>query len=99
MEDILASIRRIINEDEAPAAPPVPPTPAAEPKEVLELTEPLAAGPAGAGGVDLSNIEGSLDGLVREMLQPMLRDWLDANLPDLVRTEVAREIVRITRRD
>ncbi|HEX7850685.1 MAG TPA: DUF2497 domain-containing protein [Sphingomonas sp.] len=38
----------------------------------------------------------TLEGLVREMLKPMLRDWLDANLPDLVETMVAKEIARIT---
>ena len=38
----------------------------------------------------------TLEGLVREMLKPMLRDWLDANLPDLVEAMAAREIARIT---
>lgn len=38
----------------------------------------------------------TLEGLVREMLKPMLRDWLDANLPDLVEAMVAKEIARIT---
>jgi uncharacterized protein len=38
----------------------------------------------------------SLEGLVREMLKPMLREWLDANLPDLVEGIVAKEIARIT---
>ena len=38
----------------------------------------------------------TLEGLVREMLKPMLRQWLDANLPELVETMVAREIARIT---
>jgi cell pole-organizing protein PopZ len=38
----------------------------------------------------------TLEGLVREMLKPMLRDWLDTNLPDLVEAMVAKEIARIT---
>lgn len=38
----------------------------------------------------------TLEGLVRDMLKPMLRDWLDTNLPDLVETMVAKEIARIT---
>jgi uncharacterized protein len=38
----------------------------------------------------------TLEGLVREMLKPMLREWLDANLPDLVESMVAKEIARIT---
>lgn len=41
----------------------------------------------------------SLEGLVREMLRPMLRDWLDANLPQVVEAMVAREIARISGRE
>lgn len=40
----------------------------------------------------------SLEGLVREMLRPMLRDWLDAKLPGIVETMVAKEIARISGR-
>ena len=40
--------------------------------------------------------DGTLEGLVREMLRPMLRDWLDTNLPALVEDMVAREIEKIT---
>ncbi len=42
--------------------------------------------------------ETSLEGLVREMLRPMLKDWLDSNLPSLVESMVAREIERITKK-
>lgn len=38
----------------------------------------------------------TLEGMVRDMLRPMLSDWLDANLPRLVEQMVAREISRIT---
>lgn len=41
----------------------------------------------------------SLEGMVREMLKPMLRDWLDANLPQVVESMVAKEISRITGRN
>ncbi|MBD8679549.1 DUF2497 domain-containing protein [Sphingomonas sp. CFBP 13720] len=41
----------------------------------------------------------TLEGLVREMLRPMLRDWLDAKLPGMVETMVAREIARISGRE
>jgi cell pole-organizing protein PopZ len=41
----------------------------------------------------------TLEGLVRELVKPMLRDWLDANLPQIVETMVAREISRITGRN
>lgn len=40
--------------------------------------------------------DGTLEGLVREMLRPMLREWMDANLPQMVETLVAREIRKIT---
>ena len=39
--------------------------------------------------------ETSLEGLVREMLRPMLAEWLDKNLPDMVEKLVAAEIARI----
>jgi len=39
--------------------------------------------------------ETSLEGLVRDMLRPMLAEWLDRNLPGIVETMVAKEIARI----
>ena len=42
--------------------------------------------------------ENTLDGLVRSMLRPMLKEWLDARLPALVEDMVAKEIARITSR-
>ena len=42
--------------------------------------------------------DNTLDGLVRSMLKPMLKEWLDARLPALVEDMVAREIARITAR-
>lgn len=39
--------------------------------------------------------ETSLEGMVREMLRPMLAEWLDKNLPPLVERLVATEIARI----
>jgi uncharacterized protein len=40
----------------------------------------------------------TLEGLVRDMLRPMLKDWLDANLPDVVERVVAKEVARISGR-
>lgn len=175
MEEILASIRRIISEDgeeEAPAeeadepeaaaepepmaAEPEPepeevfePEPAPEPEPpVLELTEPfeddqdvafeepevdfvdrveepepepepepvraepgpdgligdVAAGAAAAAFGRLSqHIAVSVDDavtleqIVRDMLKPLLKDWLDENLPGLVERLVEEEISRVTR--
>lgn len=39
--------------------------------------------------------ETSLEGLVREMLRPMLSQWLDTNLPPMVEQMVRDEIARI----
>lgn len=168
MEEILASIRRIISEDdEAPAeeakapepprapepppapvaakpkpkpvAPPPPPEPEPEPEEVLELTErfdepaafksameddisfdeptpvqdedayvstPVADAAAAAFGqlvgqmlVSSRGTEGkTLEDIIREMLKPMLRAWLDQNLRQIVETRVAEEVERIAAR-
>jgi hypothetical protein len=37
----------------------------------------------------------SLEGMVREMVQPMLREWLDDNLPKMVERLIRAEIERI----
>ena len=39
--------------------------------------------------------ETSLEGLVRDMLRPMLAEWLDKNLPGMVEKMVQAEIARI----
>ena len=83
----------------APAASPQPAGPPAAPI----VSQQAAA--ASRGSLDMlsrmmvkpeADTDGTLEGLVREMLRPMLSEWLDANLPGLVETMVAREIERIT---
>ena len=88
----------------APVAKIAAPIPAAE----LPADEPIVsaqAAQASRGALDaLSRLmvkpeptnDGTLEGLVREMLRPMLREWLDAHLPEIVETMVAREIDRIS---
>ncbi len=173
MEEILASIRRIISEDDAPpaegeeAAPaeepvaaaeaePEPeaqaeaepavaepePVAAAEPEpappveeEALELTEkvethgdldiiPTAAPEPAAqpAPVSMENLVGerassaaasafgalsaaitmprgdrTLEDVVRELLRPLLQQWLDDNLPAIVQQTVEAEVERIAR--
>lgn len=150
MEEILASIRRIIAEDDVPARKPADPpleltqpaeaAPAAEadddlmvfdsPMAELEpepapqpepvrapqpaapsfamdeeglLSEPAAAAALGAftrlaGSVRLSEAPGqTLEGVVRELLRPMLKEWLDAHLPEIVEAKVEAELQRISR--
>lgn len=41
--------------------------------------------------------DGRLDELVRELLRPMLREWLDDNLPGIVEKLVRAEIERVAR--
>ena len=147
MEDILASIKRIIAEDVESGGPlrtrrrPVPaPAPVEDfddDDDVLELNEqapdpvadpapmpmpqPVAEMPAEtlpdetivsaqtaqASRAPLDTLSklvvkpetpgaDTLEGLVREMLKPMLSAWLDRNLPELVESMVAKEIARIT---
>jgi uncharacterized protein len=170
MEEILASIRRIIAEDSDPAEgekgdPAKAATPAAEGEpaaenDILELTEvaeedeavanrpetpapddegPLLKGepehePARAalppldpadperlisdasaqasvaalsqlakrprdrsGELALGNAERTLEDMVRELIRPMLKTWLDENFPQLVERLVRDEIGRLVR--
>jgi len=139
MEDILASIRRILNEDGAAQTPP-PSRP--EPEDVLvldssmmvgepkaeeaapadpslkaesgeeamreaRLVAPEAAAAAAAAVGDLvkrlasergtlvSRSGPTLEDLVREEMRPLLKAWLDANLPGLVERLVRSEIERV----
>ena len=40
----------------------------------------------------------TLEGIVRELLRPMLKQWLDDNLPGIVEEKVQEEIERVARR-
>lgn len=141
MEEILASIRKIIAEDQrAPAAAaedeqpvalaaapamnddgenddvlelhqaqPVMPTPApiaprapaAEPPAAGLLSE-TSAHATGAAFQSLANAvftqnARTMDDLVKDMLRPMLKSWLDENLPSMVERLVRAEIERVAR--
>ena len=54
------------------------------------LHEVAANAPPGASSVN------PLEAVVREMLKPILKDWLDHHLPAIVDEHVRREIMRIT---
>ena len=74
----------------APAAEPIlSPRTAEASRGPLDALSRMVVKPETPGG-------DSLEAMVREMLRPMLRDWLDAKLPELVEEMVAREISRIT---
>ncbi|MCL6698156.1 DUF2497 domain-containing protein [Sphingomonas sp. NSE70-1] len=127
MEDILASIKRVIAEEKEirAAAPPPEMEGDGEEDDVLELDqsmeavtvppvdlgpplmeddvadesrqrlEALAALAASAPPVPQAN---PLEEMVREMLRPILKQWLDDHLPGIVDEHVKREIHRITGR-
>jgi hypothetical protein len=152
MEEILASIRRIISEEEqTPTAEPVldltqtdepqteveddivfeaveqvvaqetvtAPTPAPTPTQIETpmpttatvitptadtiLSPPTASAAAGAlarlaGTLRVSDTPGqTVEGVVRELLKPMLKEWLDKNLPSIVESRVEAELERIAR--
>jgi cell pole-organizing protein PopZ len=40
----------------------------------------------------------TLEDVIRELMQPMLKEWLDANLPAIVQARVDEEIERISKR-
>ena len=40
----------------------------------------------------------TLESIVRELLRPLLKEWLDQNLPDIVERVVRKEIARVTDR-
>jgi hypothetical protein len=130
MEDILASIKKVIAEEkelrtavEAVEESAVQADGAQEADDVLELDEPIGApAPADLGPPlldddtaqttrhsleELSTLAAAvppgpavnpLEEMVREMLRPILKEWLDEHLPTIVNEHVKREISRITGR-
>jgi cell pole-organizing protein PopZ len=132
MEDILASIKKVIaeekelrtaaSEEELEDSPlPEEESPDEDEVDVLELNEPLAppadlgpplldesvAGHSREALEQLSTIAATvpplpqvnpLEDMVREMLKPILKQWLDEHLPQMVDEHVKREISRITGR-
>ena len=144
MEDILASIKRVIAEEKeirAAAPPSLPPGMVAggddddhdlddEDDDVLELDSSMAAPTPEAPYVppldlgpplveetvadssrarldELATVAAAappppvinpLEDMLREMLRPVLKQWLDENLPKIVDEHVKREIHRITGR-
>ncbi len=142
MEDILASIKKVIAEEKEirAAAPPAPrevdfsptiqgiaddeeddvlelgeemeqaappPAPELEPVDFgPPLVEERAADQSRARLEQLASIAAAapppapsanpLEDVVRDMLRPILKQWLDDNLPQIVDEHVKREISRIT---
>jgi cell pole-organizing protein PopZ len=91
LDDILASIRKIVVEEPMAEAPePDIDDALLDPDfDSLPLTE-LVNEP------DALPAEAGIDATARALLQPMLQAWLDANLPEIVEAAVAAEIKRLT---
>ncbi len=79
--------------DALPDSPLIPETTVASMRDSLAALAMLSE--PGAQPQIVRSGETSLEGLVREMLRPMLADWLDKNLPPMVERMVASEIARI----
>jgi cell pole-organizing protein PopZ len=127
MEDILASIKRVIAEEKEvrAAAPSSDLEGEIDEEDVLELDESMEAvsipavdlGPplmeedvadesrqrleqlatVAASAPPVAQVN-PLEEMVREMLRPILKQWLDDHLPNIVDEHVKREIHRITGR-
>jgi cell pole-organizing protein PopZ len=101
-DEILELSEPVPAESRLPAEPEAEPEVADIPAEpILSATTAQATrGPLEALSrmIVKPDVAGSdtLEGMVREMLRPMLREWLDANLPRMVEEMVQREIARIT---
>ena len=89
LDSILASIRRIVVED---------------PVTVLDLVEPETT-PGGPSALKFVAVPDhadtlSLESLVRSMIEPLLepaiKRWLDAHLPEIVEAATNAEIKRLT---
>lgn len=93
----------------APPAPHVPPAQASVPAETLIAPEAAAAAASSVGSllrtlaaerhpVAVHRGGPTLEDLVREEMRPLLKAWLDANLPTLVERLVRAEIDRVVGR-
>jgi cell pole-organizing protein PopZ len=81
---------------QSPAAPPPQQMP---PQQILSHSTVSAVESAfnTLANTVLSNNARTLEDLVKEMLRPMLKSWLDDNLPGLVERIVKAEIERVSR--
>ena len=99
----------VAEETPVPAQPayaaPTPAPAAHVPEPTIEsmLSTPTTNAAAGslarlAGSLRVSDTPGqTVEGVVRELLKPMLKEWLDKNLPGIVEARVEAELERIAR--
>lgn len=86
----------------APAAPPPSDDGLISPPPASEATSQFSALAAAVAGDRLGQAMGvgarTIEDLVKEVMRPMIKEWLDAHLPELVERLVGREIDRMSRR-
>lgn len=99
--------------DDSPPAEPAPPPPPQQAATAQGLISSEAAGRssdafaelaqtvASRNSVDnslrIANAQRTIEDIVREAVRPLLKEWLDRNLPELVRRLVKQEIDRLSR--
>jgi len=111
VEDDIEFVDVDTGEPEVMALPELGPEPVLENEipEEAEVADRLVSEGVGVAAAasfgDLANTllsrgnnASTLEELVQEMLRPLLKDWLDTNLPTLVEKLVSEEIERIARR-
>ena len=111
VEDTFEPVEEIALEPATEPEPQPQPEPVIEEEKPMAATAaPLtdtATVTAAAGALSklLSNVEfgedaggaTTIEGLVREMMRPMLKEWLDENLPGIVEKQVEAYVQRIAR--
>jgi uncharacterized protein len=70
---------------------------AAAAASIASMSQLAPARPGPTGSMALGDAGRTLEDLVRELLRPMLKDWLDAQLPKIVERLVQEEIQRMSR--
>ena len=105
---VFEAVEQAVAQEVAPVPEPVMTAPqprpiAAEPAADVILSNPVASQAAGslarlAGTLRISDAPGqTVEGVVRELLKPMLKEWLDRNLAAIVEARVEAELERIAR--
>lgn len=84
--DVLADIDSLLSDEAAKVS-------AAALRSLSSASNRRESGPRGSAAFRSGT---TVEDLVIEALKPMLKDWLDANLPDLVRQLVEKEIRKLS---
>jgi hypothetical protein len=91
--------RAVEQPETAEEAQPAPQPSAPEPRPLMSPTTSAAVDSAFSALAQTVLVQNArtLEDLVREMLRPMLKSWLDDNLPGMVERIVRSEIERVSR--